>query len=308
MSSSHPDVDLQAVHDALIAVAKQAGERILSARPHASSQSHKLNSIDVVTETDKAVEKLVYERLTAQFPSYKFVGEETFDPATDSLSADPTFIVDPIDGTTNFIHSFPYVSISLGFTIGLIPAVGVVYNPFTQTLYSGIKGRGSYVTSPLHDRVKLPLVPHDDAESENQTLNTTIITADWGDVRGGNDLDVRVDTFRSLVADLKDGGAMIQGIRMLGSAALNFCGVAAGQLHMYWTGGAWAWDVAAGWLILTEAGGRVVGANPNVWEPRLDSRKFLIVRPGKGQERLIKEFWSHVKGRLDVGDEVPESK
>lgn len=80
------------------------------------------------------------------------MGEETYQPG-DTLTAAPTFICDPIDGTTNFVHRYPYVCISLGFAIALEPVVGIVYNPFTQTLYSGVKGQGAY----LNERVRLPL-------------------------------------------------------------------------------------------------------------------------------------------------------
>lgn len=88
---------------------------------------------------------------------------------------------------------------------------------------------------------------------------------------------------------------MVHSLRSLGSAALNMCAVARGDLDAYWEGGCWAWDVAAGWVVVTEAGGRVVGANPGEWEPRVDGRRYLVVRGGEegmGQEeRLIEEVW-----------------
>ena len=95
---------------------------------------------------------------------------------------------------------------------------------------------------------------------------------------------------------------MVHSLRSLGSAALNCCGVARGDLDAYWEGGCWAWDVAAGWVIVEEAGGRVVGGNDGELEPAVDSRRYLVVRGSEGregQEELIKEFWGALKGKLE---------
>lgn len=224
------------------------------------------------------------------------MGEETYKPG-DTLTAAPTFIVDPIDGTTNFVHGFPYVSISLGFSVSRTPVVGVVYNPFTSTLYSAISGKGAHMTDPFRTNARLPLR---DPEAL-QGLDKALIAVEWGSDRSGNDYDIKVKTFRSLCAAREDGGAMVHSLRSLGSAALNLCGVATGALDVYWEAGCWAWDVCAGWVILQEAGGEIVDANPGNWEPRVDERRYLAVRKGEGQKELIEEFWSHVAGKIEVG-------
>lgn len=226
----------------------------------------------------------------------RFMGEETYKPG-DKLTSAPTFIVDPIDGTTNFVHGFPYVSISLGFAIDQIPHVGVVYNPFTRTLYSGIKGQGSFLTDQWHDYVRLPLREPEPLAG----LDKALIAVEWGSDRSGNDYEVKVKTFKSLCASKEENGAMVHSLRSLGSAALNLCGVATGALDVYWEAGCWAWDVCAGWVILKEAGGEIVDANPGQWKPRVDERRYLAVRSGSGQKELIEEFWSHVPGKLEVG-------
>lgn len=90
---------------------------------------------------------------------------------------------------------------------------------------------------------------------------------------------------------------MVQGMRSLGSAAMNVCAVAAGQVDLYWEGGCWAWDVAAGWCVLEEAGGRMVGGNPGGWGAEVDGRVYLAVRGsegGEGQEGIVREFWGVV--------------
>lgn len=223
------------------------------------------------------------------------MGEETYKPG-DKLSSAPTFIVDPIDGTTNFVHAYPYVSISLGFAIDCVPHVGVVYNPFTDTLFSGIKGQGSFLTDRLHDRARLPLREPEPLRG----LNECLIAIEWGSDRSGNDYDVKVKTFRKLCAAKEDGGAMVHSLRSFGSAALNLCAVAAGHIDVYWEGGCYAWDVCAGWVILKEAGGDIVDANKGNWEPAVDGRRYLAVRKGQGQKELIEEMWENVQGRLEV--------
>ena len=97
---------------------------------------------------------------------------------------------------------------------------------------------------------------------------------------------------------------MVHSLRSLGSAALNLCGVAEGGLDAYWEGGCWAWDVAAGWVILEEAGGKVVGANQGEWEVGVDARRYLAVRGGRGTweeegKGFVEGVWGCVGGRLE---------
>lgn len=186
--------------------------------------------------------------------------------------------------------------ISLGFAIKRTPAVGVVFNPFTQTLYSAIRGKGAY----LNKTTKLPLKG---ANIEPlQGLSNSLIAVEWGSDRSGQNFETKVRTFEQLGKSREEGGAMVHSMRSLGSAALNLCSVAAGTLDLYWEGGCWAWDVCAGWVILSEAGGIMVDGNPGEWTAKLDSRRYLAVRGspnGEGQKELVEEFWSHVQGRMD---------
>jgi myo-inositol-1(or 4)-monophosphatase len=255
-----------------------------------------LPAADLVTETDRAVELLISTSLRSRYPSILFMGEETYKPG-DRLTAAPTFIVDPIDGTTNFVHRLPYACISLGLAVNLIPTVGVVYNPFTKTLYSAIAGRGAF----LNHVTPLPLTP----ATRLGELSNCLVAVEWGADRAGNDYDVKVATFAKLAASKETGGAMVHSLRSLGSAALNMCAVASGALDVYWETGCWAWDVCAGWVILQEAGGMVAGGNPGEWEPRVDGRRYLSVRGGEGQKKLVEEFWGNIQGRCVVGPENP---
>ncbi|PKX91547.1 inositol monophosphatase family protein [Aspergillus novofumigatus IBT 16806] len=288
-------IDLKDIHDFLIELASKAGEIITNALPNTGSTGSKKNTADLVTEYDRAVEKMISTALAGRYPQYQFHGEETYDPASPLTDA-PTFVVDPIDGTVNFVHGFPYACISLGFAIDRKPVVGVVYNPFNNTLYSAIRGEGAY----LNRNTKLPL----DARSLEPLngLENALIGVEWGSERAGKNWATKIRTFEKLGKTKDDGGAMVRSMRSMGSAALNLCAVACGNLDLYWEGGCWAWDVCAGWVILTEAGGIIVDGNPGNWEASVDGRKYLAVRgsPNQaGQKELIEEFWEHIQGHLE---------
>lgn len=239
---------------------------------------------------------MVSTTLRQKFPHYAFMGEETYKPG-DVLTDEPTFIVDPIDGTTNFIHTFPNVCISLGFAVKRTPTVGVVYNPFTKTLYSAIRGQGAF----MNETIPLPL--RQPAESLID-LSNCLVAVEWGSDRSGPDYVVKTATFSKLCAAKSEGGAMVHSLRSLGSAALNLCQVAAGSLDVYWEAGCWAWDVCAGWAILKEAGGIIVDANPGNWEPKVDGRRYLAVRGAIDQRKIVEEFWGVVQGRFEMGREI----
>jgi len=247
----------------------------------------------------------VSSRLAAAHPTFEFVGEETHKPGI-QITDKPTFIVDPIDGTTNFVHGFPNACISLGLAVGRVPAVGVVYNPWLDTLYTAIHGQGAFMTVGANWGVeggkgrksKLPLAK---SPVPLRGLDSSLVAIEWGSQRDGVNYDVKTEVFRKLCASKEAGGAMVHSLRSLGSAALNLCAVAAGQLDLYWEGGCWAWDVCAGWCILSEAGGIMVSGNPGDWNPALDSRKYLAVRgaPG-GQKEIVEELWGVIgEGRME---------
>jgi myo-inositol-1(or 4)-monophosphatase len=263
---------------------------------HQKNQTNFTTAVDLVTETDKAVETMISTTLRQKFPSYEFMGEETYKPG-DTLTSAPTFIVDPIDGTTNFIHTHSYVSVSLGFAVHRIPTVGVVYNPFSKTLYSAIKGQGAF----MNETIPLPLRQPPEALRD---LSNCLVGVEWGSDRSGPDYQVKTATFNKLCASKSEGGAMVHSLRSLGSAALNFCQVAAGTLDVYWEAGCWAWDVCAGWVILTEARGIVVDANPGNWEARVDGRRYLAVRGAVDQKKIVEEFCGFVQGRYEMGWDI----
>ncbi|KAJ5886308.1 uncharacterized protein N7473_008982 [Penicillium subrubescens] len=288
--------DLKEIHDFLVSLAFKAGDIITNAilDNNNSETGSKKNSADLVTEYDRAVENMISTSLKAKYPDYEFHGEETYDP-TRPLTEAPTFIVDPIDGTINFVHSFPYACVSLGFAINRIPTVGIVYNPSTKTLYSAIKGQGAF----RNQETRLPL--KGDHVEPLSGLPNALVSIEWGSDRSGPNWETKVRTFEKLGQSKEDGGAMVRSFRSLGSAALNLCSVAEGTMDLYWEGGCWEWDVCAAWVILTEAGGIIVDGNPGGWEASVDGRRYLAIRgaPEAGQKEMVEEFWSYIQGRLE---------
>jgi myo-inositol-1(or 4)-monophosphatase len=142
------------------------------------------------------------------------------------------------------------------------------------------------------------------------------LVVEWGSDRSGNDMAVKTNTFARLARAREEGdGAMVHSLRSFGSAALNLCGVAAGGLDAYWEAGCWAWDVCAGWCILIEAGGVMVGANPGEAKASLEGRRYFALRGdgepknksmddvnlSAGQHAFIEEFWGFVEGKFEVG-------
>jgi myo-inositol-1(or 4)-monophosphatase len=211
-------------------------------------------------------------------------------------------------GTTNFVHGIPYVAISIGFTVSRRPTIGVVLNPFTAQLYTGIHSLGSYLTTLSPDLSKtvsvhkLPLYP-----PQQLDLPSSIVAIEYGSDRSGRNFDVKTATFKNLTSAT---GGMVHGVRSYGSAALNLCSVASGFIDAYWEGGCWEWDVCAGWVILEEAGGMVVNGNPpekgreEIESLDLCGRIYLAVRNGQSRsatENYVREFWGLIEGRLEYG-------
>lgn len=207
-------------------------------------------------------------------------------PYASSTDRSPLFYT----GTTNFVHSFPNACISLGLAIERRSAVGIIYNPWQDLLFTAIKGRGAFMRrgkSATPQRLPLAKTPR-----PITGLGEALVAIEWGAHRDGPNYDLKVDVFRKLAASKETGGSMVHSLRSLGSAALNIASVAAGEMDVYWEGGCWAWDVCAGWCILEEAGGIMASGNPGNFDPEMDSRVYLAVRGApSGQKEIVEEFW-----------------
>ncbi len=145
-------------------------------------------------------------------------------------------IVDRPDGTTNFVHGFPWVCISLGLIYKRHSVLGVIYNPFLDIIYTGVKGYGSFAIrgGPTGTPRKLPFAK---SPKPLASLNHAQIAVEWGNDRAVKPLTARSESFHRLAGDASQGvqgGRMAHSLRSLGSSAMNFATVAQGGLDLYW--------------------------------------------------------------------------
>lgn len=232
---------------------------------------------------------MIQKRLFQAYPDFSFVGEETYIEGNE-ISDGPTFVVDPIDGTSNFVHGLPEVCVSIGLVVGRKPVVGVVYSPFLGQLWSATFGAGAFVEGTDGESQRLPLIP-----KPLGGLQFACIGIEWGSDREGPNFDFNLEVFTKLARTTQTGGIFVNSLRCIGSAAIAICRVAAGQQEAFWECGCWPWDVAAAWCILKEAGGCMVDVHPGKWSPELDNRRYLAVRPAtSGQGEFVEEFWDVV--------------
>ena len=230
----------------------------------------KSNEIDWVTETDKAVEEYLIGSIRKAFPTHKFVGEET-DETHNELTDDPTWIIDPIDGTTNFVHGIPMCCTSVALAINKKVMIGIVYNPIQEELFTSIRGRGSYMNGKkIH-------------VSHTTEINKAIIGTNPGYHR---EQEIVETWFYNLNELMKRG---VAGIKMLGNAAMDCCYVACGRTDCFFEKFLCVWDYAAATLIVEEAGG-CVRTLDNI-NPLLLNRKLIII----GNESIANQLFDLLK-------------
>jgi myo-inositol-1(or 4)-monophosphatase len=188
---------------------------------------------DFVTEVDRAAEAAVIETLHKAYPDHAILAEESGAAGR----SDYTWIIDPLDGTTNFIHGFPQYAVSIGLRHRGVITQGVVYDPGRNELFTASKGRGAF----LNDR-RLRVAKR--AQLRDALIGTGFPFREIA----------HLDEYMRMLRVVMEGSV---GVRRAGSAALDLAYVAAGRLDGFWELGLSAWDMAAGSLLITEAGGLV---------------------------------------------------
>ncbi|XP_069967357.1 uncharacterized protein [Bactrocera oleae] len=210
---------------------------------------------DVVTVYDKKVEDLLIAGLQKAFPETKFIGEEgtAENNSEPVLTNAPTWIIDPIDGTTNFIHRIPHWCISVGLAINRELVVGIVYNPIANEMYSAWKGHGAYLNGKrIHVR-------------KCTEMNDAVLAYEVSIIHAASVRDKYVKRLSKLAA-------VSTGTRCMGSAALTLCYLASGCFDCYHVEDLQPWDIAGGAVILREAGGVLYhskGGEFNIMKPDL---------------------------------------
>ncbi|XP_028297165.1 inositol monophosphatase 1-like [Gouania willdenowi] len=261
----------QSTMDHAVAIARKAGEMVREALLADRKVETKSSSVDLVTQTDQKVEKMIIESVKEKFPGHRFIGEESVASGESCILSDlPTWIIDPIDGTTNFVHAFPFVAVSIGFSVNKQIEFGVVYSCLEDKMYTARRGRGAFCNGePLQ-------------VSNQNDINQSIIATEFGSNRDPEAVDKIFSTLRKILC------IPVHGVRGAGTAAINMCLVASGSVEAYYEIGIHVWDVAAGSLIVSEAGGVLMDVEGG--EADMMSRRIVAANCATIAERVVKEI------------------
>lgn len=258
---------MQAALHIAITAAREAGKTIAHNLGRVDSLSiHAKKKNDFVSEIDHQAEREIISIIRRAYPDHSILAEESGSSHGKADTGEYQWIIDPLDGTTNYLHGFPHHSVSIALRHRGRLEAGVIYDPLRGELFCASRGNGA----TLNDR-KIRVASLNGLE--DALLGTGL------PFREGQDVDAYLATLRALILHTS-------GIRRAGSAALDLAYVAAGRLDGFWEFGLNAWDIAAGCLLIQEAGGLVgdpagghthletgdiVAANPKVFRAMLDS-------------------------------------
>ncbi|XP_046417822.1 inositol monophosphatase 2-like [Neodiprion fabricii] len=263
----------------------EAAEIIKNSINELKDVEEKSSDKDLVTKYDKEVERLLFERLSNEFPEHKFIGEETSssNKETPELTDAPTWIIDPIDGTTNFVHCFPQVCISIGLVINKRLEIGIIYNPCYDEMYTAKRGQGAF----LNGKTIQP--------SSTKELKKSLVNLETSSLFNTSQADIGLARFNAVIK-------AAHGVRTIGSAALALAFVARGIIDVFHMDGLNSWDVAAGCLIVTEAGGSLIdtkGGNFDFMAPKviaaanealaIETSKLILETDLRTQRRRLKK-------------------
>jgi myo-inositol-1(or 4)-monophosphatase len=202
---------------------------------------------DLVTEADLASQRAIRRVVAEQFPDHDFLGEETDPEAIETASgAEYRWVVDPLDGTANYVHGLPNFAVSVAVERRGEVQAGVVYDPTTNECFSAALGKPALLNGQ-------PIRPSDCARA--------------GDAMVAASFSAKVPRNSPELLRFIEALHNCQGIRRFGSAALNLCYVACGRLDAYWATSVRWWDVAAGLLVVRQAGGATVSMNGGEFRP-----------------------------------------
>ena len=240
--------------DAARDAAREAGDILRRDYRRAGPVSFK-GEIDLVTETDTASQALIHERLAARFPGHDFLGEEGLRKIT---GAGFRWIIDPLDGTTNFAHRFPWFCVSIALEHDGALVAGIVFNPIMGEMFTAEAGGGAFLNG---EPIRVSAIGD---------LGRSLVAT-------GFPYDVRES--RTNMAAQNRFLLAAQAVRRCGSAALDLCYVACGRFEGFWELKLNPWDTAAGAVILAEAGGRLTdlrGRPADIYIPELCASNGLI--------------------------------
>ena len=234
---------------------------------HAAKEIHHKGLVDLVPQYDVAVEEFLKKHLSEAMPEFTLIGEESGD---EQMRAAKAVYIDPIDGTTNFIHKIPVCAISVGVWVDGIPVAGIVYNPILNELFAAEAGVGAF----LNGR---PIRVSETIELQQSLLSTGF---PYTKVEMGRDFIWVIETMKNLLPFTQD-------IRRLGAASVDLCYVANGIFDGFYECNLKPWDVAAGILLVTEAGGRICNHRG---DPYRLGDPIIVATNGKNHDALLEKM------------------
>lgn len=244
------------------------GAEILKKKFGNISGFEKKGAIDLLTEADTGSEKVIIETIKKVFPAHGILAEES---GAWNQDAEFVWIIDPLDGTTNFAHNLGLFAVSIAFAVKGNIVAGTVLNPITGELFTAIEGKGAQLNGlPINVSKTVAL---------SESLLVTGFPYDFKNIIG----NIKVRFFNCLQAS--------QGVRRLGSAALDLCFTAAGRFEGFWEENLKPWDTAAGFIIAKEAGALVTDFSGNQFDV---NKKEILATNGLIHQEMIKSL--EIKG------------
>jgi len=224
--------ELQGFKELAVEAARQAGKLLQENFGLAHNYAHKSSYVDLVTECDHRAQALIVSMIQHEYPRHQILSEEQFEQ-TQHADSNHKWIIDPLDGTMNFVHGYPLFCVSIALEVEGEVVLGVAYSPITEELFVAQKGDGSFLNSK---RIRV---------SQVRKLSESLLATGFPNLAG---IQENVKHFLNFIGKA-------QGIRRDGSAVLDLCYLACGRFDGFWELYLKPWDVAAGSLIIREAGG-----------------------------------------------------
>ncbi|XP_060950000.1 inositol monophosphatase 1-like [Limanda limanda] len=256
-----------------VEVARKAGAEIRKAGDSEIRIMTKSCTVDLVTKTDERVEKIIIGSLKEEFGegTHCFIGEESVAKGEPCVLTDkPTWIIDPVDGTTNFVHGFPFVAVSIAFAVNKKLEFGVVYSCLEDKMYKARNGKGAFCND---EQIQV---------SDIKDIKKSIIISEHGYDRTPESVTKIFSTMRKILC------IPVHGLRGSGTAATNMCLVASGAVEAFFEIGIHCWDIAAGAVIVKEAGGVLLDVDGGPFD--LMSRRMVSANNDVIATRIIKEI------------------
>lgn len=254
-------MDLDRIKQIGVRAAYRAGE-VINRYYGKSFGITKKGVMDLVTEADLSSEKVIIATILEAFPDHAILAEES---GASGQNSPDLWIIDPLDGTTNFAHGLPIFAVSIAYSHNDQISMGVVLNPVTGELFSAVRQRGACLNS---DVIQV---------SDTATVGDSLLVT-------GFPYTIRSTTPSLPLARFAHCLTAAQGVRRLGSAALDLCYVACGRFDGFWEENLKPWDTAAGALIAAEAGGRITDFEDHVYQ--IHDQQLLATNARIHQEML----------------------